>query len=157
MSKTVRRAYSLLGWFVFLALVWAILVGTTQSTELIVGLAAAAVGALFAELLRSLGLFEFAVEPRLLAKAWKLPWLVPFDFLLVTYVLIASLAAGRRVRGSWLTTPFPTEPGDQGRWQRAFAVGTANGAANAVIVDLDHDEALLHSLRPDVFSGRTVL
>ena len=153
----MRRAYSLLGWFVFLELVWAVLAGTTQSTELIVGLAAAALGAVFAELLRSRGLLAFAVEPRLLAKAWKLAWLVPFDFLLVTWVLLGELARGRRVRGSWLTAPFPTEPGDRGRWQRAFAVGTANGAANALIVDLDHDEALLHALRPDVFSGRTVL
>jgi hypothetical protein len=144
-------------WFGFLVLVWAVLVGTTQSTELFAGLAAAAVGAAFAEVLRARGLFAYAVEPRLLAKAWKLPWLVAFDFLLVTWVLVSSLARARSVRGEWVTVPFPTEPDARGRWQRAFAVATSNGAANAIVVDLEDDVALLHALRPDVFSGKTVL
>jgi hypothetical protein len=153
----VARLVSFLVWFVALEVLWAVLVGTTQSTELIVGLAAAALGAAFAQLLRSLGMFGLRVERGLLAKAWKLPWLVPFDFGLVTWMLFRSLARGRRVRGEWVRAPFPTEPGPAGRWQRTFGVATANGAANAVVVDLDGDEALLHSLEPRVFSGRTVL
>src|SRR3954469_9963736 len=156
-----RRAMGLAASFlltvVFLELVWALLVGTTQSTELIVGLAAAAVGAAFAELLRSLGYFRFRVERKMLAKAWKLPWLVPFDFGVVTWTLVRSLARGRRVRGEWVRVPFPTAPGAKGRWQRAFGVTTANGAANAVVVDYGDDDALLHSLERRVFSGRTVL
>jgi hypothetical protein len=157
MKLAVRRAYSLLGWFVALEVVWAVLVGTTQSTELIVGLAAAAVGACFAELLRSRGLLDFDVDGALLAKAWKVPWLVPFDFLVVTWVLARSLARGQRVRGEWLRVPFPTEAGPRGSWQRAVGATLSNGAANALVVDLDHDEALLHALEPSVFSGRTVL
>jgi hypothetical protein len=153
----VARIASFLVWLVALELVWAVLVGTTQSTELIVGLAVAAVGAAFAQLLRSLDLFGYRVERGLLAKAWKLPWLVPFDFGVVTWALVRSLVRGRRVRGEWVRVAFPTEPGPSGRWQRAFAVATANGAANAVVVDLEGDEALLHSLEPGVFSGRTVL
>src|SRR3954469_8997744 len=98
-----RRAMGLAASFlltlVFLELLWALLVGTTQSTELIVGLVAAAVGAAFAELLRSLGLFGFRTDAGLLAKAWKLPWLVPFDFALATWVLVRALARGERVRG----------------------------------------------------------
>lgn len=86
------------------------LVGTTKSTELIIGLAAAAVGAVFTELLRSLGLFGFRAHGPLLAKAWKLPWLVSFDFGLATWVLVRSLARRRRVRGSWTRVPFPTVP-----------------------------------------------
>ena len=133
------------------------LVGTAQSTELIVGLAAAAVGAAFAELLRSLGMFGYRVDAHLLAKAWKLPWLVPFDFGVAAWVLVSSLAHGRRVRGEWVRAPFPTGAGATGRWQRAFGVTTSNGAANAIVVDLRDGEALLHALEPRVFSGRTVL
>jgi hypothetical protein len=153
----VRRAYSLLGWFAVLEVVWAVLVGTTQSTELLVGLLAAAAGSCFAEVLRSRGLLDFEVDGSLLAKAWKLPWLVPFDFLVVTWVLARALAQGRRVRGEWVRVPFATAPGARGGWGRAFAATASNGAANALVVDLDGDEAVLHALEPRVFSGRTVL
>jgi hypothetical protein len=153
----MRRATSFIGWLVALEIVWALVVGTTQSTELIVGLGAAALGAVFADQLRARGLLSFSVEPRLLAKLWKLPWLVLFDFGLATWVLVSALAHRRRVRGTWVTVPFPTEQGARGRWQRAFGVAASNGAANALVVDLAGDEALLHALRPDVFSGRSVL
>jgi len=153
----MSRAASFLAAFAVLEVVWAVLVGTTQSTELIVGLGVSAVGAAFAELLRSLGMFGYRLDPALLAKAWKLPWLVPFDFGVVTWALVRSLAHGRRVRGEWVRSPFPTERGATGRWQRAFAVATANGPANAIVVDFDGDEALQHALEPRIFSGRDVL
>jgi hypothetical protein len=153
----VRRAISLLAWFVALEALWAVLVGTKQSTELVAGLGAAAVGAAFAEVLRSHGLLVVAPDVRLAAKAWKLPWLVPFDFALVTWVLVGSLARGCRVRGSWVTVPFRVDGGAKGRWQRTFAVSTSNGAANAIVVDLRDGEAEMHALAPDVFSAQTVL
>jgi hypothetical protein len=153
----VSRAASLVFWFVTLEVLWAMLVGTRQSTELFAGLGAAALGAVVAEALRSRGLLVISPDPSLIAKAWKLVWMVPFDFALLTWVLVRSLARRRRVRGEWLTVPFPVATGSRGRWQRAFAVATANGAANALVVDLRDDEALLHALEPRVFSGRTVL
>jgi hypothetical protein len=153
----MRRAASLLGWFAALEVLWAILIGTAQSTELLAGLGAAALGALAAEALRTQGLLVVAPDVRLAAKAWKLPWLVPFDFAVVTWVLVRSLSQGRRVRGSWVSVPFRTDPGAKGRWQRAFGVATANGAANAIVVDLRDGEAEMHALAPDVFSAQTVL
>ncbi|MFL5928589.1 MAG: hypothetical protein ACJ77E_16780 [Gaiellaceae bacterium] len=151
------RVASFLVWFVALEVLWAVLVGTTQSTELLAGLAAAAIGAAFVEVLRSLRFFEYRVDSRLLLKAWKLPWLVPFDFGVATWALVRSLARGRRVRGRWVRVPFATDIGPTGRWERAFGVATANGAANAIVVDLAGDEALMHALEPDLFSARTVL
>lgn len=153
----MARVASFLVWFVALELVWGVVVGTTQSTELIAGLAAAAVGAAFAELLRSLGMLGYRIDPALLAKAWKLPLVVLFDFGVIVWVLARSLARGRRVRGRWVRVPFRTQPGDTGRWQRAFGVATSNGTPNAMVVDYTDDEALLHVLEPRVFSGRTVL
>jgi hypothetical protein len=153
----VRRAASLLIWFALLEGLWAMLVGTQQDTELAAGLVAAAVGAVFAEILRSRGLLPFTTDLRLLGKAWKLVWLVPFDFLLVTWILIRSVAQGRRVRGEWVRVPFVTDAGSVGNWQRAFGVAASNNAANALVVDFEDDEALLHALAPDVFSGKSVL
>jgi hypothetical protein len=153
----VPRIASFALWFCGLELLWAMLVGTTQSTELLVGLAVAAIGAAFAETLRALGLFTAAPDAKLLAKAWKLPWLVPFDFALVTWTLVRSLARGQRVRGRWVTVPYPVHTGAKGRWDRTFAVATANGAANAIVVDMGPEETEMHALEPQVFSGKTVL
>lgn len=153
----MARIASFALWFCALELLWAMLVGTTQSTELLVGLAVAAVGAAFAATLRALGLFTVAPDASMLAKAWKLPWLVPFDFALVTWTLVRSLARRQRVRGTWVTVRYPVHSGAKGRWDRTFAVASANGAANALVVDMGTEESELHALEPEVFSGKTVL
>lgn len=153
----MRRVVSFLAWLLALEALWAVLVGTTQSTELLAGLGAAALGALLAEVLRTRGLLVVAPDPRLAAKAWKLPWLVPFDFGVITWVLVRSLAHGRRVRGVWVSVPFRVDRGAKGRWQRAFAVATSNGTANAIVVDMHDGEAELHALAPGVFSAKKVL
>jgi hypothetical protein len=153
----VRRAASLLIWAALLEGFWALLVGTQQDTELAAGLPAAAAGAVFAEILRTRGLLPFTTDFRLLAKAWRLPWLLVFDFFVVTGVLVAALAHGRRVRGEWVRVPFPTAEGSVGNWQRAFATATSNNAANGLVVDFDDDEAVLHALRPAAFTAKSVL
>lgn len=150
----MRRLTSLLVWFALLEGLWAVYVGTRQHTELVAGLIAAALGACFAETLRSLGLLSYTADLRLLARIWKLPWQIVFDFLVVTWVLARSVARGRRVRGVWLTTGFPTAEGAVGRWQRAFATIVGTATPNAIVVDIDDGEALLHSLEPRVSTGR---
>lgn len=153
----MRRLASLVVWFVLLWALWAALVGTTQSTELIAGACAAAVGTAFAELLRTRGLLAFEPDLRLAAKAWRLVWLVPADFALATWVLAVAIARRRRVRGEWVRAPFRVDTGERGRWQRAFAVVASNGAVNAIVVDLDGRKATMHALEPRARSGRTVL
>jgi len=151
------RIVSFVFWFVVLEVFWAMLVGTTQSTELIVGLAVAAVGAAFAQVLRSHGLFAFAPARRVVSSLWKLPALVLFDFGLVTWTLARAVARGQRVRGRWVTVPYPIDRGAEGRWERALAVATANGAANAIVVDMGERETEMHALEPQRFTARTVL
>jgi hypothetical protein len=90
-------------------------------------------------------------------QGWRFVWIVPFDFVVVTWVLLRSLVHGRRVRGEFVRTPFPMRAGSTGRWQRAFAATLSTGAPNAIVVDLDEDEALLHSLEKRVFTGTSVL
>lgn len=150
----MRRVASLLLWLVLLEGLWTMLVGTTQSTELVAGVIAAGVGAALAETMRTMGLLRFRTDPRLLVQAWKLPWQIVFDFAVMTWVLVRSLAHGRRVRGEWLVVPFPTSTGAQARWQRAFAATVGTATPNAIVVDLDRGEAMLHSLEPRVPTGR---
>ena len=153
----MRRAVSLLAWFALLEALWALFVGTQQDTELVAGLIAAAAGALLAEALRTLGLLSFTADLRMLAHAGKLPWQVVFDFAVVTWVLVRSLARGRRVRGEWVDAEFRTDDGPVGRWQRAFGATVGTATPNAIVVDVDGRRALLHSLEPRVKSGRSVL
>jgi multisubunit Na+/H+ antiporter MnhE subunit len=153
----VRRAASLLIWFAVLEGFWALLVGTQQDTELAAGLIAAAVGALLAETMRSLGLLPYTTHFRTLAKLWKAPFFVVFDFLLVTWTLVAALARRQRVRGTWVWIPFATEPESVGNWQRAFGTVLGNNYANTIITDFEGDEALVHAFAPDAITAKSVV
>jgi hypothetical protein len=153
----VRRAVSFLLCFVLLEGLWVVLVGTRQITEVVAGLLVAALGAALVELLRSLGLLPYETDPRLLARVWRLPVNVVFDFCVVTWVLARSLARRQRVRGEWVRVPFPTEGGGVGRWQRAFGGVAGNTFPNAIVVDLDGEEALLHALDRRRYTARSVL
>lgn len=153
----MRRAASLAVWFALLEGLWLVFVGTRATTEIVAGLAAAAVGTAFAEALRSQGLLAFSVEPRLIARLPRFALELVTDFLVLTRVLTTSLARGRRVRGAWVTVPFETGDGAAGRGQRAFAALAGTATPNAIVVDLDRGEALLHALDPDVPSGHQVL
>jgi len=144
-------------WTCVLEVLWMVLVGTTQSTELVAGGIASALTALFVEVLRRLHLLEFSPSLRVVARAWSIPYQVVFDFLLVGWVLVRSLARGRRVRGEWVAIDYPMEPGRVGRFQRALAATLENETANGIVVDLDKDRALLHSLDTRVSTGRSVL
>jgi hypothetical protein len=153
----VRRAASLLIWFAVLEGFWALLVGTQQDTELAAGLVAAAVGALLAETMRSRGLLPYTTHFGTLAKVWKAPLFVVFDFLLVTWTLVAALARRRRVRGTWVRIPFEQEAGSVGNWQRAFGTTLGNNYANTVITDFEGDEALVHAFAPDAITAKSVV
>jgi hypothetical protein len=153
----VRTLVSLVVWFALLEALWAVYVGAKQGMELVAGLIAAAAGALLVESLRRLGVLGLTADPRMLARAWRLPYRALLDFGVVTWVLVRSLARRRRVRGEWLEADFPTAGGSVGRWQRAFAVTAGTATPNAIVVDVDGGRALLHSLEPRVKTGREVL
>lgn len=144
-------------WTCALEVVWMVLVGTTQSTELIAGGIASAITALFVEALRRLDLLGFSPSFRIAARAWSIPGQVVFDFVLVGWILVRALARGRRVRGEFVRIEYPMEAGRVGRFQRALAATLENETANGMVVDLDKGTALLHSLDTRVSTGRSVL
>jgi len=144
-------------WTCALELLWAVFVGTTQSTELIAGAIASVVVALFVEALRRVGLLRFRWSGSAVASTWRVPGHVVFDWVLVFGILLRRLAAGRRVRGVWLTVPFEEEQGARGRFRRALAAAVENETSNGMVVDLENGRALLHSLDTSVSTGRQVL
>jgi hypothetical protein len=153
----VVRLARFLVWTCALELLWAVFVGTTQSTELIAGLIAAVVVACFVEALRARGLLEFRLSGSAVARARTIPGHVLFDFVLVQWILVRDLARGRRVRGMWLTVPFDDETGPRGRFLRALTAALENESSNGMVVDVRDGEVLLHSLDTGVATGREVL
>jgi multisubunit Na+/H+ antiporter MnhE subunit len=153
----VRRATSLLTWFVLLLGLWELLVGTFQRTEVLAGLIAAAIGTAFVVLLGELGLLRFSLDLVTALRVAKLVWQLPVELCVVTWVLVAALARGRRVRGSWVRVPFPQRARETGRGQRALAATAGTATPNAIVVEIVDGEALLHSLAPSRPGGRSVL
>lgn len=140
-------------WIFALFLLWELFVGTIQSTELVAGAIAAALGAGLVEAFRSVGLLRFRASFVALAQVWRVPGQLVFDFALA----VRLLARGRRVRGAWVEVPYPVEPGAAGAFHRALVTAIGCETANAIVVDLDHDRALLHALDPSVSTGRSPL
>lgn len=151
------RIARFVAWVAGLEVVWAVLVGTTQSTELIAGLLASCVTALFVEALRARGLLGFRFSGTAVARAWSIPGKVVFDFFLVGWVLLKAIAGRRRVRGVWVEAAFDDAGGPEGRFLRALIGTLENDVPNGLVVDLSDGKALLHSLDPRVSTGRTVL
>jgi hypothetical protein len=123
----------------------------------VAGLIAAGSAACFVEVLRAHRLLDFSFDGGTVARAWSIPHHVVLDFVLVFWILLRDLAHGRRVRGAWLATAFPHPPGGRGRFARAFATALENGSANGIVVDVDGETAVLHSLDTRVVTGRKVL
>ena len=141
----MTRLAAWLSWFAGLLVLWLALVGTVQDVERIAGLAAAAVGATAAEVVRSQGLLRYRVQARWLVPGLRQLLRVVPDFLLV----LAALP--RRPSGAFRTVPFPAGgERDVDRGRRAWATLTASLAPNRLVVDLDPDtgEALVHDLLP---------
>jgi hypothetical protein len=152
-SGRVRRVAAWLAWFAGLLILWLLLVGTSQDTERIAGLSAAAIGATAAEVVRSQGLLDFSVEWRWLRRTPRhLARVIP-DFFLVLATLV------RPRRGAFRTLAFPTggeRAVDHGR--RAWAGYAASFAPNRLVVDVDPDAGvvLVHDLVPHAASDEVL-
>lgn len=146
----MRRVTSVVAWWVLLVLLWTAYVGTTATLEIRVGLAAAAVAAIAIEVVRSLGLLRFRVDPGYLLQVWKVPFAVVYDFALITWELRRG-----RVAGTFVEREFAA--GDP--WRRAFAIAAGNSYPNALVVDIDEERnvAVLHALRPEKWTAQKPL
>jgi hypothetical protein len=156
----MRRLVSLLVWWAVLVVFWAAFVGTTATVEILWGLGAAAVAAVAAEVVRSQHIVRLRIDRKWLVKGLKLPALMLFDFGVITWVLVTSLARGRRVSGRYVAVAFPAGATHADHvWRRAYATTLSGMSPNAIPIDIDVDEnlGLLHALRPDLSTGRSVL
>jgi hypothetical protein len=150
----MRRLAAWLAWFGGLLVLWLVLVGTVQDVERIAGLAAAAIGATAAEVVRSQGLLRYRVEARWVLRGLRQLLQVVPDFFRVLGALVSP------PRGVFRTVPFPAGgERDVDRGRRAFATFAASLAPNRLVVDVDPEtgEALVHDLIPRAQSADELL
>lgn len=144
----MRTALSWAAWFGPLFGLWVAFVGVTTGSELIAGLAAAAVGATAADIVRRCGLLSYRPPPGLASPLARQLWHTVRDFLLLVWLLVPALT-GRRPKGAFRTIEVDTR-GDSpsGRGWRAFAGWIGSIAPNTIVVDLDEGTVLRHDLVP---------
>jgi hypothetical protein len=144
----VARSWVL--WWLVLFGLWVVLQGALEAMELAAGAGAAAVAATLAEAARRQGLLGFAPQLRWLARAWRLPHRLLYEFAVVTWALGLRLA-GRRSRGRWAASPFPAGGTDaRAAGNRAAALVLENVTPNVMTAEIDRDDdaALKHDLLP---------
>ena len=156
----MRRLLSLVVWWALLVLLWIAYVGTLAGTELLAGVAAAFVATIALAVVRAQGLLHFRTDRTWLARAWKEPAQIVYDFGVLTWVLVHALTRRRRVAGEFVSVPFPA--GDthaRYAWRRAWVTTVGTMSPNVIVVDIDAGEktALLHSLDIDAWAGRKPL
>ena len=134
-----------------LFLFWMLLVATLAPTEVAAGVMAATIGTIVSEVVRSQRLTTFRFRARWLLRAWRLPWLVLWEFGLVSVALWRHLTGRKRLRGSFRAVPFPSGGDDPvGAARRAAATIGGSLAPNAYVVGVaaEGDLMLVHELVP---------
>ena len=144
----MRTALSWAAWFGPLFGLWVAFVGATSGAELVAGLAAAAVGATAAEVVRREGLLAYRPPGGIAPAFARQLWRTVRDFLLLVWLLVPALA-GRRSRGAFRTFEADTR-GDSpsGRGWRGFTGWVGSIAPNTIVVDIDEGTVLRHDLVP---------
>jgi hypothetical protein len=134
------------GWAILLGF-WILLVGTNAGLELLCGALAALIGGVAALTVRTSGLLNVKVDPRLLLALPKLPLQVVVEF----WWILAALGRRRRPHGGYVATPFEAGGDDaEGRGRRGVTGLADSISPNAVFVDAEArgDAALRHVLDP---------
>jgi hypothetical protein len=131
-------------WWVGLFPLWLLYEGERDRSEVIVGSAAAAIGATAATVAVDVALLRHRFELRVLARAAKVPWSVVREFGIVTWFLVRHPRGG----GQFQRFEFPTGGNDPvGRARRAFTILVATYSPNSYVVDVGDGELVAHTLK----------
>lgn len=148
-GRAARRVVAWLGWWVVLMTFWVIIDGSAARDELLAGAAAAALGALLAELASHQASMRFRIRPRWLARAAVLPGEVLADTGIVFAALWRRLVRGEEPRSGFVADPMSYGADTpEGRMRRALLIGVESVAPNkfALGIDAGRDVMLAHKL-----------
>ncbi len=134
-------------WFAALLPLWLLTVGAFRTDILVAGVAAAALAATMAALMRRAGLLAFAIDLRVLAREARTTLRVYPD---LVRIVAAVLRDGRSPRGGfrWVDYPYGTADGPRQRGSRAIVTTTSSLAPASYVVHIDGERGrmLLHEI-----------
>ena len=143
-TPSARRAGSWLVWWALMMSFWIMLDDSIRSDELLAGAAAAALAALFAEVVTYQAATRFRMRIEWLVPALKLPGQVVSDLAIVYRALWRQLAHGEQPPSAFLE--LPARFGDdspEGVTRRVLLVGGTSVAPNTFVLGLDKDTDLM--------------
>ena len=145
-GSTTWRA--VVAWLLLFGL-WMLLVGTLTPSEVVAGVAAAAIAVFALEVVIRRQGVRFRPDPRWVLRAWVIPWRTVREFGKLTLALWRGLVLRRRVVGRFVALDFRAR-GNDGRSVARRAVVTIAGsfAPNTYVVDFDRqrDRVIVHEL-----------
>jgi multisubunit Na+/H+ antiporter MnhE subunit len=148
-----RRLKFWIAWYVPLVGLWLAFVDTLERHELLLGLAAAALGATAQELVNAQDLVRFRLEPRWLRGLGRLPWRALVESWQLTVLLWRHLARGEAVAGAFRTVPFPAPPEDDARAnaRKALVTAAVSLTPNTYVVGIEGEDGtmLVHQILPN--------
>jgi multisubunit Na+/H+ antiporter MnhE subunit len=146
-----ERVTHWLAWWIALVLLWQLFVNTFAGAEVVAGLAAAAVAATAAEVVRGQGLVHFRPRARWLPRTRALPPAVLQDSLTLARMLWRRIVARESVSGEFSTVSFESGGDDpESAARRALYVAAISLTPNTYVLGIDRDEnvMLVHQLVP---------
>ncbi len=140
-----------LAWFAALNVVWLLLVATFDLAETVLGVAASALAATAAEMVRRTRLVSFHPTPASVRGGLAIPGRSVADTWIVLRAVVGALLTGRRLEGRFraIRLPLPAD-GQEAAARRAMVTLGASIAANSYVVGFDDETGLMlvHELVP---------
>lgn len=130
---------------------WLLLVEKFTPDELLVGIPCALLAAAASQVAWQRHLTAFGANPRLLAQAFRLPWIFVTDTWEIAVVLFAQLLLGRPAQSLLLEVPFDAgeEQDPDAAARRALAIAYTTMTPSFVVVGIDRERRTLlyHQIR----------
>ena len=139
-----RRVGSWLAWWVLMMSFWVVIDDSVETDELLAGAGAAALAAVFAELVTYQAATRFRMRIGWLGPALSLPGQVVGDTIIVYRALWRRLAHGEQPPSAFLE--LPTRFGDdtpEGMTRRTLLVGGTSLAPNTFVLGLDRERDVM--------------
>lgn len=141
---SARRVGSWLVWWVLMMSFWVMIDDSVQTDELLAGAGAAALAAVFAELVTYQAATRFRMRTGWLGPALRLPGQVVADTIIVYRALWRRLAHGEQPPSAFLE--LPARFGDdtpEGVTRRTLLIGGTSLAPNTFVLGLDRERDVM--------------
>jgi multisubunit Na+/H+ antiporter MnhE subunit len=148
-----------ISWITLTGLYLLLVVDSIDVSELVMGAAAAAIGAAAATTVRSQRLVSFRPRLRWALGLWRLPPQAVLDTGVLVAMLCRRLVMRQSVGGSFRAVPFRAGGEDsEAAARRAIAKGVGSFAPNTYVLDIDRERELIlvHQLVPEPDKPRSI-